>query len=139
MKNIYCKHCDKYIDLKSIKCPLCGYQFSLKEIIPDDEVELWKNKTLSVWKRTMITYGVITMLLFLLSLIPFIGIVFIIIAIPFAIGFIISLKNYNKYSKQDFEEWRKEVSKSWKYQSATEKTVNVLKIAKAVKGLAESF
>lgn len=139
MKNIYCKHCDKYVDLKSNKCPLCGYQFSLKEIIPDDEVELWKNKTLSVWKRTMITYGVITMLLFLLSLIPFIGIVFIIIAIPFAIGFIISLKNYNKYSKQDFEEWRKEVSKSWKYQSATEKTVNVLKIAKAVKGLAESF
>ena len=139
MKNIYCKHCDKYVDLKSNKCPLCGYQFSLKEIIPDDEVELWKNKTLSVWKRTMITYGVITMLLFLLSLIPFIGIVFIIIAIPFAIGFIISLKNYNKYSKQDFEEWRKEVSKSWKYQTATEKTVNVLKIAKAVKGLAESF
>ena len=139
MKNIYCKHCDKYVDLKSNKCPLCGYQFSLKEIIPDDEVELWKNKTLSVWKRTMITYGVITMLLFLLSLIPFIGIVFIIIAIPVAIGFIISLKNYNKYSKQDFEEWRKEVSKSWKYQSATEKTVNVLKIAKAVKGLAESF
>ena len=139
MKNIYCKHCDKYVDLRSNKCPLCGYQFSLKEIIPDDEVELWKNKTLSVWKRTMITYGVITMLLFLLSLIPFIGIVFIIIAIPFAIGFIISLKNYNKYSKQDFEEWRKEVSKSWKYQSATEKTVNVLKIAKAVKGLAESF
>ena len=105
MKNIYCKHCDKYVDLRSNKCPLCGYQFSLKEIIPDDEVELWKNKTLSVWKRTMITYGVITMLLFLLSLIPFIGIVFIIIAIPFAIGFIISLKNYNKYSKQDFEEW----------------------------------
>ena len=139
MKNIYCKHCDKYVDLRSNKCPLCGYQFSLKEIIPDDEVELWKNKTLSVWKRTMITYGVITMLLFLLSLIPFIGIVFIIIAILFAIGFIISLKNYNKYSKQDFEEWRKEVSKSWKYQSATEKTVNVLKIAKAVKGLAESF
>ena len=139
MKNIYCKHCDKYVDLKSNKCPLCGYQFSLKEIIPDDEVELWKNKTLSVWKRTMITYGVITMLLFLLSLIPFIWIVFIIIAIPFAIGFIISLKNYNKYSKQDFEEWRKEVSKSWKYQSETEKTVNVLKIAKAVKWLAESF
>ena len=139
MKNIYCKHCDKYVDLRFNKCPLCGYQFSLKEIIPDDEVELWKNKTLSVWKRTMITYGVITMLLFLLSLIPFIGIVFIIIAIPFAIGFIISLKNYNKYSKQDFEEWRKEVSKSWKYQTATEKTVNVLKIAKAVKGLAESF
>ena len=96
MKNIYCKHCDKYVDLKSNKCPLCGYQFSLKEIISDDEVELWKNKTLSVWKRTMITYGVITMLLFLLSLIPFIGIVFIIIAIPFAIGFMISLKNYNK-------------------------------------------
>ena len=112
MKNIYCKHCDKYVDLKSNKCPLCGYQFSLKEIIPDDEVELWKNKTLSVWKRTMITYGVITMLLFLLSLIPFIGIVFIIIAIPFAIGFIISLKNYNKYSKQDFEEWRKEVKRT---------------------------
>lgn len=51
MKNIYCKHYDKYVDLKSNQCPICCYQFSLKEIIPDDEVVLMKNKTLSVLKK----------------------------------------------------------------------------------------
>lgn len=83
----------------------------------------------------MIIQGVITVLLFLLGLIPFIGIVFIIIAIPFSIGPIITFKNYNKYSKKDFDEWRKEVSKDWKYQSTAEKTVNILKIVGAVKDI----
>lgn len=129
MKNIYCKHCDKYVDLKSNKCPLCGYQFSLKEIIPDHEVEQMRKNTLSALRKMMITQGIIIVLLLLLGLIPFIGIIFVIIAIFCIIGLIKDYKKYNKYSNQDFEEWRKEVGKNWKYLSGTEKAFNVLKIA----------
>ena len=81
MEGIYCKNCSNYVEPKSNKCSICGYQFSLKEIIPDNEVELLKKNTLKTLKTTLIIQCICILFLFLLGLIPFIGIIFIIISI----------------------------------------------------------
>ena len=54
MDTLFCQHCNNYVTPKSGKCPHCGYQFTLKDIIPDNEVQEYKDDQMSKMK-TIIT------------------------------------------------------------------------------------
>ena len=60
--------------------------------------------------------------------IPFIGFIFYCIAIGLVIGFLVGLGEYNKYSNYNFEDWRIALSKTWKYQSNTQRAMTILKL-----------
>lgn len=129
MESIYCKNCGDYVELKSGKCPHCGYQFTLKDIIPDHEVQEFINsKKTTNLIYLFITIGICVMMFVIGSSTPFIGFIFTMLGycllplIPLSIWLLI------KESNKDFEEWRKDVSKTWKYQSNSQKAITILKI-----------
>ncbi len=122
MDAIRCKNCRNHVTPKSGKCPQCGYQFTLRDIIPDHEVEEYKEKTMSQMKTLLFICGCIS--------IPACinGGFWTVFAVIFGIPFIIGLLQYISYSNQDIESWRVQLSKTWKYKSGLEKAGFILKV-----------
>ena len=77
MDTLFCQHCNNYVTPKSGKCPHCGYQFTLKDIIPDNEVQEYKDDQMSKMK-TIILIEIIGMIFMFImgNSIPFFGFIF---------------------------------------------------------------
>ena len=136
MDTLYCQHCNNYVTPQSGKCPNCGYQFTLKDIIPDNEVQEYKDDQMSKMK-TIILIEIIGMIFMFIigNSIPFIGIIFTIIGICLVPGFLIGIGTYINYSNKSLDEWRVVLGKSWKYQSKLSKAGTILKLLNALSGI----
>ena len=129
METIYCKHCENFVELKSKKCSICGYQFTLKDIIPDYEVqEFINNKKTANYIHLFIIIGICVMMFVIGNSTPFIGFIFTMLGYCFLPLISLQIWLLIKESNKDFEEWRIDVSKTWKYQSNTQKAITILKI-----------
>lgn len=129
MVNIYCKNCGNYVETKSGKCPKCEYQFTLKDIIPDNEVEEFKsNKMSSNYIHLFIIIGICIMMFVIGNSTPFIGFIWTMLGYCFLPLVLVQIWAIIKESNKDFEEWRIDVSKTWKYQSNSQRAITILKI-----------
>ena len=129
MVNIYCKNCGNYVEPNSGKCPKCEYQFTLKDIIPDNEVEEFKsNKMSSNYIHQFIIIGICIMMFVIGSSTPFIGFIWTMLGYCFLPLVLVQIWAIIKESNKDFEEWRIDVSKTWKYQSNSQRAITILKI-----------
>ena len=136
MDTLYCQHCNNYVTPQSGKCPYCGYQFTLKDIIPDNEVQEYKDEQMSKMKTIVIVEIIGMIFMFIIgNSIPFLGIVFTIIGICLVPGFLIGIGTYINYSNKSLDEWRMVLSKSWKYQSKLSKAGTILKLLNALSGI----
>ena len=122
MDPIICGSCKNLVDPKSGACPVCGHEFTLKEIIPDEEVVEYKKKTISLYRNSSIILGLIAIGTFVLG-----GFWYIITAIV-AVPLLIFESEYSRLSSKDLEEWRVLLSKTWKYRSNLERAGIILKI-----------
>ena len=136
MEGLCCRNCGNYAEPQSGKCPHCGYQFTLKDIIPDNEVQEYKDDQMSKMK-TIILIEIIGMIFMFIigNSIPFIGIIFTIIGICLVPGFLIGIGTYINYSNKSLDEWRVVLGKSWKYQSKLSKAGTILKLLNALSGI----
>lgn len=122
MDPICCSSCKNLVDPKSGVCPVCGHEFTLKEIIPDAEVEEYKKKTINLYRNGSIILGLIVIGTFLLG-----GFWYIITAIG-VVPLLIFESEYSRLSSKNLEEWRVLLSKTWKYRSNLERAGVILKI-----------
>lgn len=136
MEGLYCRNCGNYVEPQSGKCPHCGYQFTLKDIIPDNEVQEYKDDQMSKMK-TIILIEIIGMIFMFIigNSMPFIGIIFTIIGICLVPVFLIGIGTYINYSNKSLDEWRVVLGKSWKYQSKFSKAGTILKLLNALSGI----
>ncbi len=136
MDTLYCQHCNNYVTPQSGKCPNCGYKFSLKDIIPDSEVQEYKEKQMSTMTIIIIIEIVGIIFLFIIgNSIPFIGGIFTMFGFGMIIPFLIAIGTYISYSNKSLEEWRVVLGKSWKYQSKLSKAGTILKLLNALSGI----
>lgn len=136
MDTLYCQHCNNYVTPKSGKCPNCGYKFTLKDIIPDSEVQEYKEKQMSTMTIIIIIEIVGIIFLFIIgNSIPFIGGIFTMFGFGMIIPFLIAIGTYISYSNKSLEEWRVVLGKSWKYQSKLSKAGTILKLLNALSGI----
>lgn len=136
MDTLYCQHCNNYVTPQSGKCPNCGYQFTLKDIIPDNEVQEYKDDQMSKMKTIIIVEIVGMIFMFIIgNSIPFLGFIFTLIGFCLIPGLLIGLGTYINYSSKSMEEWRVVLGKSWKYQSRLSKAGTILKLLNALSGI----
>lgn len=136
MDTLYCQHCNNYVTPQSGKCPNCGYKFTLKDIIPDSEVQEYKEKQMSTMTIIIIIEIVGIIFLFIIgNSIPFIGGIFTMFGFGMIIPFLIAIGTYISYSNKSLEEWRVVLGKSWKYQSKLSKAGTILKLLNALSGI----
>ena len=122
MDPIICSSCKNSVVPKSGACPVCGHEFTLKEIIPDAEVEEFKEKTMNSFRIPAIILGGVCLFTYALG-----GLWCIITAIMF-IPFLYCALQYVILLPLSFESWRVSLSKTWKYRSTLEKAGFILKI-----------
>lgn len=136
METLYCQHCNNYVTPQSGKCPNCGYQFTLKDIIPDNEVQEYKDDQMSKMTTIIIIEIIGIIFLFIIgNSIPFIGGIFTMFGFGMIIPLLIGIGTYISYSNKSLDEWRVVLGKSWKYQSKLNKAGTILKLLNALSGI----
>lgn len=136
MEGIYCRNCGNYVEPQSGKCPNCGYQFTLKDIIPNNEVQEYKDDQMSKMKTIVIVEIIGMIFMFIMgNSIPFLGFIFTLIGYCLIPGFLIGIGTYISYSNKSLDEWRVVLGKSWKYQSKLSKAGTILKLLNALSGI----
>ena len=126
MDPIICSSCKNSVVPKAGACPVCGHKFTLQEIIPDTEVEEYKQKTINLYRYGSFILGIIAFGTY--SLGGFWCVITAIVAFPL----IFYLLQYLYLSSKDFEEWRVMLGKTWKYRSNLERAGIVLRILTSI-------
>lgn len=136
MDTLYCQHCHNYMTPQSGKCPNCGYKFTLKDIIPDNEVQEYRDDQMSKMTTIIIVEIIGIIFLFIIgNSIPFIGGIFTMFGFCMIIPLLIAIGTYLSYSNKSLDEWRVVLGKSWKYQSKLSKAGTILKLLNALSGI----
>lgn len=136
MDTLFCQHCTNYVIPQSGKCPNCGYKFTLKDIIPDNEVQEYRDDQMSKMTTIIIVEIIGIIFLFIIgNSIPFIGGIFTMFGFCMIIPLLIAIGTYLSYSNKSLDEWRVVLGKSWKYQSKLSKAGTILKLLNALSGI----